>query len=935
MIIDKRTSLRMRGLGILLICLHNLLHLGCYVLECEFNFYGERIDKLFEGFSHGFWPSLEYIFSFWGWYGVPVFLFLSGYGLTYKHEIKGKRVEIWSFLCRNFKKLFLLLAPAFVLFVGVNYYLNDKLPSITDVVGQLTMTLNLYDARAIVPGVYWYFGVTLQLYIIYLLFHYRRSQYLLFGLTILSLLIGVYFAYAEHLSEFHFKFRHNSPLWLSVFTLGIWTARNHSTPVLRWLDTHLSVSLPALLIGMLVSSVCRPLWVLSPLFSVALLLLIARHWNCKPLAWVGSISAGVFVCHPIMREFALKGVELEYNRLLVCVLYVALSLLLGFAYMQLYKRAGKVTRKLLVPMREQWPMMLTVVLMLTFHHLMRAFMKDLPNYDSPAGLMFGFALACLLAYLTVCMVHLTKSVIVKVLVYAVNLVFFLICTFLWLNFETMISPGILMLLGETNGRETSEFFDFYLTSKSSMQTYMVVAAMLMMILVFERNRKKIAAFLRRSVPNAIYTFLLYLIFTLSGASTYIYYHLLKCSTSDQVSLWYFGMFVRPMDSFTDLFYSCYDIHLMSNNVESAVQVTKDLPDDHIACTESDSLNVVLVIGESYIKHHSHLYGYPLQTTPHLDAEREAGHLYVFTDAVSPYNMTSDVMKNVFSTNSIWNGESWYDYPAFPAIFKKAGYYVGMWDNQRNFDKTSETTFALNSYLFDKDFSACCYDETNQESFLYDQGLTESFKKSAHPHGNHHLVIFHLMGQHFTANKRFPQTSRYRYFKTDSLQRKEPYLDTQKKQMIVDYDNATRYNDETVWKIIEQYRDKNAVVVYFADHGEELYDYRNFKGRAHGALDTMSPTEAAMTLKYQFEVPFVVWLSDSYKVSHPEMAALLASAVNRPLMLDNVCQILFRLGFVKSPYYQADRDVLSDSYRPRKRLMRNEVYYEDFRPSGSK
>ncbi len=45
--IDKTTSLRMRGIGILLICLHNLLHLDSGVLECEFEFIQERVVALF------------------------------------------------------------------------------------------------------------------------------------------------------------------------------------------------------------------------------------------------------------------------------------------------------------------------------------------------------------------------------------------------------------------------------------------------------------------------------------------------------------------------------------------------------------------------------------------------------------------------------------------------------------------------------------------------------------------------------------------------------------------------------------------------------------------------------------------------------------------------------------------------------------------------
>lgn len=334
--IDKTTSLRMRGIGILLICLHNLLHLDSGVLECEFEFTQERVGALFTGLREGLGACVEACFSFWGWYGVSVFLFLSGYGLVCKYELGKHPLRPWGYLRNHYKKLLLLLFPAYLFFV-LNY-LPKGIISPSDIIGQLTLTLNLYDARAITPGVYWYFGVTMQLYIVYLLFHYKRSDRLLLILTALSIVIGVYFAYAEHLSEIHYQLRHNFPLWLSVFTLGIWTARHGSTRFIRLIDSHWVASLLVLLSLWLLSSVWTPLWVLSPLFMVAGILLLVRHCHFRSLTWIGRVSAGVFVCHPILRMFALKGFDMGMNLLFVCVVYIALSLLAGWLYMRLIER---------------------------------------------------------------------------------------------------------------------------------------------------------------------------------------------------------------------------------------------------------------------------------------------------------------------------------------------------------------------------------------------------------------------------------------------------------------------------------------------------------------------------------------------------------------------------------------------------------------------
>ena len=332
----------MRGIGILLICLHNLLHLDSEVLECEFEFSQERISKLFQGLGEGLGSFIESCFSFWGWYGVSVFLFLSGYGLARKYEFSNHTVKLWPYLCHHYKKLVLLLIPAYIFFV-INYYPKGIITP-TDIIGQLTFTLNLYDARAITPGVYWYFGATMQLYVVYILFHYKRSNIFLYVLSALSLLIGIYFAYAEHLTEVHYQLRHNFPLWLAIFTLGIWMARHAGSHLLRMMDIHWLLSTIILMLLWLGSSVWALLWVFSPLFVVAVILLLARHCHFSGLTWIGKIAAGVFVCHPIIRMFALKGFDMGMNHLFVSIVYVLLSLVVGWGYLRLF-RALKISNE--------------------------------------------------------------------------------------------------------------------------------------------------------------------------------------------------------------------------------------------------------------------------------------------------------------------------------------------------------------------------------------------------------------------------------------------------------------------------------------------------------------------------------------------------------------------------------------------------------------
>ncbi|MDY5259960.1 MAG: arylsulfatase, partial [Sodaliphilus sp.] len=109
--------------------------------------------------------------------------------------------------------------------------------------------------------------------------------------------------------------------------------------------------------------------------------------------------------------------------------------------------------------------------------------------------------------------------------------------------------------------------------------------------------------------------------------------------------------------------------------------------------------------------------------------------------------------------------------------------------------------------------------------------------------------------------------------------------------------------------------------YFSDHGEEIYDYRDQRGRH------VSYAPSADMLRHQNEVPFVIWCSDRYKQLHPEIVNDIRAAVNRKFMTDNVGQTLLRLGRISTEYYRAERDVTSPRFTTRPRILYDHVDYD--------
>lgn len=88
----------MRGIAIMMIVFHNYCHsIQGVTSENEFEFFYGNVTSLMIPKA----TALNWFFdimSFFGWYGVPVFMFLSGYGLVMKYELGGTYLKAGRFL---------------------------------------------------------------------------------------------------------------------------------------------------------------------------------------------------------------------------------------------------------------------------------------------------------------------------------------------------------------------------------------------------------------------------------------------------------------------------------------------------------------------------------------------------------------------------------------------------------------------------------------------------------------------------------------------------------------------------------------------------------------------------------------------------------------------------------------------------------------------
>lgn len=374
-----------------------------------------------------------------------------------------------------------------------------------------------------------------------------------------------------------------------------------------------------------------------------------------------------------------------------------------------------------------------------------------------------------------------------------------------------------------------------------------------------------------------------------------------------------------------LAFSIYSNYLADRQLaickQSAQKTTVD------SCTYT-SPTIVLIIGESYSKQHDAQYGYDKPTAPRQIEREHSGRLTPFQDVVSCWNLTSFVFKNFLSTHVIGQKGEWCDYPLFPQLFRKAGYNVTFLTNQF-VSKSSEAVYDFSGgfFLNDPELSAMLFDYRNQNIHRYDEGLLhdyDSIRSLQKEKAKGQLVIFHLIGQHVRYHYRCPNDRRV--FKESDYVESRPDLDKRRRMLVADYDNACLYNDSIVDAICRKFDRENAVIIYMSDHGEECYEPgRNIICRNHSAHVDWPLAH------YEFEVPFWIYCTHSYAVSHPHIFKAIKDARGRRFMTDALPHLLLGLAGIHTRDYHPEYDLLAPEYdETRPRILKNSVDYDRLR-----
>lgn len=522
--------------------------------------------------------------------------------------------------------------------------------------------------------------------------------------------------------------------------------------------------------------------------------------------------------------------------------------------------------------------------------------------------------------------------IVRALIYIVMYPLYIVDTFCFVKFGATLNPTMLLLMEETTTSEASEFLNSYVNTEIILSEVGIIILIPLIHAITAIVWTRVKWFRRFALPkadskmskaiyialDAIVLGLLVFAFAQTIENKQLMVRLMSHDTIGKVE---HDLTRKPHAELYQppyrLAFSVYSNRLVDKQVDRLREHVGNVVVD--SC-DVKSPNIVLILGESYNKRHSQLYGYDKRNTPHQRSWERRGYLIKMNDAVAPWNLTSYVFKHWMTTYCVGDKGDWCDYPLFCELFRKAGYEVRFFTNQF-LPKAKDAVYDFSGgfFLNDSILSRAQFDVRNEKLHLFDDGLLKDY--DAIEHKQPALTIFHLAGMHVNYRVRCPNSKKQwkvEDYPNDTDMRKKNI------KVMADYDNAVWYNDSVVNQIIERFRGEEAVIIYLPDHGEEVFGpgARHFFGRMH---DT---TVSRRLADEEFRIPMWIYMSKKYIRKHPEVLRAVRKAKDKKYMSDALSHLLLGLAGIHTPAYRPQYDLLSPQYdENRPRILKGQVDYD--------
>ncbi|WP_452221310.1 sulfatase-like hydrolase/transferase [Lacinutrix salivirga] len=362
----------------------------------------------------------------------------------------------------------------------------------------------------------------------------------------------------------------------------------------------------------------------------------------------------------------------------------------------------------------------------------------------------------------------------------------------------------------------------------------------------------------------------------------------------------------------ELRFQAYNLLTTTYNSYKDYRVTKTLLKESLSKPESKYVQVenqaeapqthVVIIGESTSKWHMQLYGYERETNPELSKLKD--ELLIFKDVITTNTHTILALDKIL-TFSEFSEPNKKDNTSIIQLANQAEFTTYWLSNQRPIGMHEAVSTQIGTAA---DYEYFMTTENTNDATLDEKLLPQldSILKDAE---SKRIIFIHLAGTHSVYDNHYPEN--YAHFKGKITSKT-----THQSNIINTYDNAIRYNDFIVSEIIKKIKalDTNSYVVYFSDHGDEVYDTIDFAG--HSEYHATAP---------MYDVPFVVWLSKTYKKENDTDS--MQNYTNRKYILEDFPYSFSELSTIKFEGFEASKSIFNAQFVEKPRLIKQGEDYD--------
>lgn len=310
--------------------------------------------------------------------------------------------------------------------------------------------------------------------------------------------------------------------------------------------------------------------------------------------------------------------------------------------------------------------------------------------------------------------------------------------------------------------------------------------------------------------------------------------------------------------------SCYPYNLY-HNVKLYLQNYQPLAIERsewptIAKQIPDTLDMLLFIGESCRADHLAINGYHRPTTPQLSARQNLVALpHIYTE----FTHTMASVPHILTAADSLHHSRAYEQSSFIRCFKKYGFQTYWISNQDRGRTYSSFIAEADTAIFPRaDKSALT------STFWVDGELLPPLQTIlSEQKTTRNLYVMHGVGSHWYYNSHVPE----------SLQQFKPITDNRiitqntAEAIVNSYDNTILYLDHMLDSLMTLFEDRNAIIIYLADHGESLGE----NGHWLHATDSKAEQNPAC----------VIWWSENYNKANPERIEALKENHSKPYYTD--------------------------------------------------